>query len=50
MSVPLSDTVAMVVPWLEVPPPSVLVVYMAGDQVLYFLSQYSIDLDHNQQG
>ena len=39
MSVPLSDTVAMVVPWLEVSLPSVLVVYMAVDQVFYIVSQ-----------
>ena len=39
MSVPLSDTVAMVVPWLEVSLPSVLVVYMAVDKVLYIISK-----------
>ena len=40
MSVPLSDTVVMVVSQQEeVSLPSVLVVYMAGDQVLYILSQ-----------
>ena len=50
MSVPLSDMVATAVPRLEVSLPLVLVVYMAVDQVLYIPFQYSICLDHNQQG